>query len=422
MKVLMVSWAWYPSGGDWTYLDNVKQLYEQKGYEVIPFSRQNERNVETIYTNNFVATEDFKVLNGKKNLINGLKVVKDSIVSLPALNKLEEILAAHDFEFAHLHNIHHYITPAIIWKLKKKGIKILWTLHDYKIICPENSFVSNGVVCEKCMTGNFYHCATNKCKKESFAASSLAALDAYFYHQTKTYEKVDAFLCPSQFLLEKFKAFGFPNEKLFLTNYCYNIDLIDNYISDHPLDDSVDADSKDRYVLYVGRVEKIKGVKTLIDAVNGTGIKLKIAGSGNELDALIEYVNGLKIDNIEFLGFQRKDAVFSLTKNAAFVVCPSEWYENFPFSVTESFLFAKAVIGSNMGGIPELVIDGKTGLLFEAGDVLALRQKIQLLWNDEELTKELGTNARKHAVEIFNASNHWNKLTTVLNKLNINDQ
>ncbi|MDB5274951.1 MAG: glycosyl transferase group 1 [Chitinophagaceae bacterium] len=412
MKVLLVNWSWYPSGGDWTYVDNVKQLYENNGYQVIPFSRINERNFETPFKKYYVKTEDIKVLNQNKSLVNGFKAVKDSIVSADALKKLDQILKDHpDIAFAHLHNIHHYITPAIIWKLKKNNIKVIWTLHDYKIICPENSFVSNGVVCEKCITGNFFNCAINKCKKQSLPASFLASVEAYFYHKSNIYNKVDAYLCPSEFLFNKFKQFGFSTNVLKLTNYCYDIGYIDEFINSYQVNT---ANPKQDYVLYVGRMENIKGVKTLLDAIKGQKIHLKLAGAGTATDDFINYAQSNGIDNVTFLGFQDKQSIFELTYNAKFVVCPSEWYENYPFSIIESLLFSKPVIGANIGGIPELVRDNETGYLYEAGNSAQLREKMLALWNNEDDIQRMGNAARKYIYDIVNFKNHWNKLEKII--------
>jgi glycosyltransferase involved in cell wall biosynthesis len=418
MKILLVNWSWYATGGDWTYIENIYKLYESHGHKVIPFSTHNKKNVFSPFSKNFVKAYDFKELNKNKTINNGIKALRTSIVSSDALFKLERILQVHDIKVAHLHNIHHYITPAIIEKLHKKGIKIIWTLHDYKIICPENSFVSNGKVCEKCITGSFYHCTTNKCKKNSILASALASFEAYFYHKRKVYDLVDYYLCPSHFLLQKFVQFGFDKSKLLESNLCYDISIIDNIVKQYQ-SYSCENCTKEKYILYLGRLEEIKGVKTLIYAVKDTEILLKIVGSGNAQDDLKALVESEGIKNVQFLGFKNKSEVFELTYNSLFGVCPSVWYENFPFSVAETFLFSKPVIGSNIGGIPELVLDRKTGLLFEPGDTADLKEKILQLWNNEQLVVELGKNAREHAYQLYNFDTHWNKLNAVIQKLAI---
>lgn len=412
MKILLVNWSWYPTGGDWTYVENIHKLYESHGHEVIPFSTHNKKNVFSPFSKNFVKAYDFKELNKHKTLNNGIKALTTSVVSSDALFKLDKILKEHDIKVAHLHNIHHYITPAIVEVLHNRGIKILWTLHDYKIICPENSFVSNGKLCEKCMDGSFYHCAMNKCKKNSILASSLASFEAYYYHKKKTYQLVDHYLCPSSFIRDKFKQFGFDEKKLFLTNLCYDISRVDTFIEQHKSEGTQTGHAK--FILYVGRLEDIKGVKTLIMAVKGTPIKLKIAGIGNAQEEIHSLVKREAISNVELLGLINKKEVFELTQKASFAVCPSEWYENFPFSISETFLFSKPVIGSNIGGIPELVLNGTTGLLFEPGNVIELQSKLLQLWNNEDLARSMGKNAREHAYELYNFDTHWSKINSLL--------
>jgi glycosyltransferase involved in cell wall biosynthesis len=417
MKLLLVNWSWYATGGDWTYIENIHKLYEANGYEVIPFSTHNKKNVFSPFSKYFVSAYDFKELNKNKTISNGIKALSTSVVSSDALSKLDKILERHDIKFAHLHNIHHYITPAIVEKLHKKGIKIIWTLHDYKIICPENSFVSKGKICEKCMDGSFYHCAINRCKKNSLLASALATLEAYYYHKKNTYQLVDFYLCPSRFILNKFEQFGFDHKKMVLSGLCYDISLVDSFIERSKTLPAMSASGK--YILYVGRLEDIKGVKTLIEAIQGTSMYLKIAGRGNAEEALNDYIKTERISNVELLGFKTKDEVFTLTQQASYAVCPSEWYENYPFSISETFLFSKPVVGSNLGGIPELVINEQTGLLFEAGNQSDLQEKLLRLWNDEELVSKLGHEARKRAYHLFNYETHWGIIHSVIQKLKL---
>ncbi len=412
--MLLVNWSWHPTGGDWTYVENIHKLYESHGYEVIPFSTHNSKNIFTSFSKNFVDAYDFKDLNKNKSISNGIKALKTSVVSADALSKLDLILAEHDIKIAHLHNIHHYITPAIVEKLSKRGVKILWTLHDYKIICPENSFVSNGKICEKCINGSFYHCAINKCKKNSFLASSLASFEAYYYHKKKVYNLVDCYLCPSKFLQQKFLEFGFEKSRLFESNLCYDISLIDTFIKQNEI---AKENINEKYILYIGRLEEIKGIHTLIQAIKETELKLKVVGKGNAEEELKELVISQNIKNVEFVGFKNKTEVFELINNSFFGVCPSEWYENFPYSIAEIFLFSKPVIGSDIGGIPELILENKTGFLFEPGNSKQLREKLIQLWNDEQLVKALGKNARAHAYNLYNFETHWSKLESVIKKL-----
>lgn len=407
MKVLIVNWAWYPTGGDWTYIENVKKMYENHGHEVIPFSTIHPKNIETNYNNYFVKSHDYKELQSNLTIENGIRAMNAAIISNEAVSKIRTLIEKTKPTIAHLQNIHHYITPAIIHVLKEFKIKIIWTLHDFKIICPQNSFISNGKVCEKCINGNFFNCALNMCKKESFLVSTLASIDAYYYHSKKIYDQVDYFLCPSDFLKSKFKQFGFDESKLHLAHSCYDIEVIDKFL------EQTTNNFQEKYALYIGRLEDIKGVDTLIEAVIDTPIKLKIAGSGAAEKKLRQMAAGHQ--NIEFMGHLTKNEIFKLTQNAAFVVCPSTCYENLPFSVIESFLFSKAVIGSNIGGIPELIKEEETGLLFEAGNAAHLCEKMRHLWQNDQLAIEYGATARKFIGNLVNYDVHYKKIMEVIN-------
>ncbi len=410
----MASWSWEPVGGDWTYINNVKTLYETNGYEVIPFSTYIEGKTEK--KDFFVKAYDYKNLNSNKGILNGFKAMKNSVVSMEALNNIDEILDTHDIAFAHLHIIHHWLTPAIIWKLKKRNIPVIWSLHEYKIICPEGTFVSGDKVCEKCRNGKFYNCAINRCKKGSFASSLLATIDAYYYHRSGVYGKVDAYLCPSAFLQNKFIQYGFPSSKMHLSNLCYDIDVVDDFIRKNGAYSEKGTESE-KFILYVGRIETIKGIGTLLKAVEGTKVKLKIAGTGAYFEEMKAYIHEKSMDNVEVLGFQDKKSVFRLTMQSSFVVCPSEWYENYPYSVIESLLFSKPVVGADIGGIPELVLDGKTGFLHAPGDISGLRGRIMQLWQNDDLVQNLGEQARIHAFSRVNFDKHWAFLENIIDNL-----
>ncbi len=417
-NVLLCSWTWYPIGGDWTYVENLKLLYEGNGYNVIPFSTKNEKNVPTEYERYFITAYDYKALNKSKDFGTGIKALKNSVLSVEAMNKIDKLLQENDIAFAHLNIIHHWLTPSIIWKLKKHKVPIIWSLHDYKLICPEGSFVSNGVTCERCYKTKFYNCTKYKCKKASLSASFLASVNAYFWHLAKIYKEVDFYLCPSQFLLNKYKQFGFKEEKLVLSNLVYDIPFLDSEVA-FIQEGSYNEFSHEKYILFVGRIEKVKGILTLIDAVAGTEIKLKVAGTGPDLEEMREYLQKNKIENVEFIGFQTKRKVFELTIKSAFVVCPSEGYEIYPYSIIETLLLSKAVVGARSGGIPEQVIDGSTGLIFEPANVQSLKSKLQILWNDEKYTKQLGEQGRKYIYEKVNFETHWAMLHNVIQSLPI---
>jgi len=259
MNILMVNWSWYPSGGDWTAVENLSQLYQMKGHKVIPFSMVDKRNYITPYEKYFVSNIDYKVLNKQKSISNGIKVLKRSIYSAESRLKLKQLLDDVKIDIAHLHNLGPQITPSILSVLKERNIPIIWTLHDYGMLCPATSFVSKDEICERCKNGRFFYCFFRKCKKDSYQASFVAALRSYVLKFLDIQKYVDVFICPSKFLKSKFIEFGFDKERFEQLYNPYDIDGLSKY-----LENSID--NHDNYILYVGRVEKVKGVMTLIKA------------------------------------------------------------------------------------------------------------------------------------------------------------
>jgi glycosyltransferase involved in cell wall biosynthesis len=403
MNILVVNWTWYPSGGDWTYVEHVSKLYRDHGHEVIPFSMKDERNYGSKYSAYFIENIDYKKLN-KRSLSAGVKVVSKSIYSAEAQKRLEELLSTTAIDFAHINVIHHYITPAILKTLKQRNIPIIWTLHEYTPICPESTFISHGKICEKCFGGAYYNCVTHRCKKGSVLASTVAALENYVHQALNYYAYVDYYVCPSAFLYHKFKEFNFFPEKLTQLYHGYDYQEIEEAKSKRDID-------TEKYIVFTGRLEKIKGAHTVLEAMKFTpDVNLKIIGSGTQEDDLKAYQQKHQLSNVTFLGKLNKNQTLETISNAQFAICASEWYEVLGFTVVEAMALGKPVIGSNIGAIPEMVIDGQTGLLFEPGSALQLAEKIQQLIAQPQIIAEMGSKASNHITQLINDDKHYQGL------------
>jgi glycosyltransferase involved in cell wall biosynthesis len=168
-----------------------------------------------------------------------------------------------------------------------------------------------------------------------------------------------------------------------------------------------------RYLLYVGRLSREKGIKTLMEASAGSTMALRIVGDGPEKEPLQQWVKDCCADHISFLGYQSGDQLRDSIRGAAIVVVPSECYENASMVILEAMACGKPVIASRTGGIPEQVDDGRTGLLFESGDVEGLRQAIQTLVLDPERRRFMGYAARQRVEEHFSLDHHCTRLTAL---------
>jgi glycosyltransferase involved in cell wall biosynthesis len=406
MRILIANTFHYYRGGDCVYAFSLSELLRQVGnHEVINFAMKHPFNLPSRYSEFFVSEIDLIEEMKKNKIRSGFKVLRKTIYSTESKKKLEELLKKYPVDIAHINTIHGHITPSIFHTLKARNIPIVWTLHDYFLLCPNTTFYSGDRVCEKCKDGKFYNVIINKCRKKSFAASFMVMLEEYIHRLMGFLNITDFFVVPSNFLREKLIEYGFPPKKVVHIPYLidckkFKISLTNN-----------------GYILYSGRLSYEKGIETLIKAVSlCKDIKLLIAGDGPIRLKLEDLTKNFIPDKVEFLGYLDRESLKKIIKGAMFVVVPSQWYENFPYSILESFAFGKPVVGSNIGGIPELVKEGETGLLFEPGNSVELAEKISYLVNNTGKIKEMGLQAKKLVEKTCNSEMHYKKVLEVYEK------
>jgi glycosyltransferase involved in cell wall biosynthesis len=286
------------------------------------------------------------------------------------------------------------LTPSIIPEIRSAGVPIVWTLHDFKLICPENSFYSNGRICEECKGGRFYRCAVNRCKKSSLAASAMASAEAYVHTAFDFCRGVDCFVAPSKFLKRKFEEFGWTERR---------IDFVRNFLPDL----GVPAFGG-RYGVFTGMLRPVKGVATLLRALALAGDPpFYIAGDGTARPDLEALAHDLGLTNTKFLGHLAPAALKELVNDARYAVVPSEWYENCPYAVLEAMAAGKPVIATDLGGLTELIEHEHTGLLFALKNAAELAAMIGQFANDAALAERLGRAARAVAEREFSPAAHY---------------
>lgn len=248
----------------------------------------------------------------------------------------------------------------------ERGIKVIWTLHDYKLLCPRYDCLRNGnKVCEECFADK-HKVLEYKCMKNSKLASILAYKEAVKWSCEKLESYTDVFICPSQFMYNKMAQGGFERKKMY--TLCNFIDI------ERTKRDSYD---KEDYYCFIGRLSFEKGIETLIEAARTLPYHLKIIGGGPLADFLKEKAKGA---NIEFTGYKEWPEIKEIVGKARFSVVPSEWYENNPLSVIEAQCLGTPVLGANIGGIPELIKEGINGMCFESRNIMDLKNKIEKMF------------------------------------------
>jgi len=399
MKVLLANIRHFRGGGDSTYTFNLADLLRGKGHAVAFFAMQDERNLPDPNADLFVSHIDFKEVNRRKNLVTGVQVLTRAIYSREARCKFSQLLDHFQPDIVHLQNIHAHLTPSIIIEAKKRGLPVAWTLHDYKLICPNSHFLidETGQICEACGKGSYYQPVLKRCKKGSLVASCMASLEAYAHRVMRVRELVHCFLAPSVFLRNKLLERGFSPDQVHHLPYVLPEDLFRESADDQG------------YLLFLGKLEPLKGIYPLLDACQSIPeVRLVLAGHAEELFS--SKLPQILPPNVEYVGLKHGEELKQLLRGCRAVVLPSLWYENQPFSILEAYACGKPVIASDLGGMTELVVHKQRGLLVPPGDVEALAEAMRWMIAHPAEAKEMGDSAQSYARREHSAEQHYEKI------------
>ena len=399
MRVLLVNKFHWNKGGSEKYYFELGELLKQHGHEVAYFSMEDEKNIKTGDKEYFVPKFDLN--NSSK-----LKAL-DVIYNKENEEIMEKALDEFKPDVVHLNNFQRQLSASIIKPIKKRNIPIVFTAHDVQAICPAITMMDNDKnPCELCMKGKYINCIKKSCNKGSKLKSALGAIEGYYYRNHKIYtDKIDYIITPSEFYRTKFIEDGINPNK---------IQAIHNSIE---MNDYNVETKDDGYALYFGRLSKEKGILNLINAFAKCNKgNLYIAGEGPEKEKIEKIIkeNSLE-DRVKLLGFLDKEQMTDVTRKCKFVVVPSIWYENCPYSVLETLAIGKPIIGSNMGGIPELVIDNENGFIYNTVDELT--EKMNVLFENEDLVKQFSKKSKELAKQNYDREVYYNKLKQIYDKV-----
>ena len=387
-RVLLVNKFYYPRGGDCIVVLNTEALLRDNGVEAEVFAMEYPQNLFARYSRLFPSEVTFGGGVG-----NQLRALQRTLGRGDVCSLFEEVLDEYNPDIVHLHNVHSYLSPVMGELAHKRGIRVVWTLHDYKLLCPRYDCLLDGKPCEKCFTGSKLNVLTHKCMKNSLPASAVAWLEAAKWNRRRLQNSTDLFLCPSQFMADNMVASGFAPER---------IKVLNNFIDPLKLklyQEMGRVETRDDYYCYVGRLSHEKGVADLLEVASRLPYRLKVAGSG-PLDNELRGKYG-SCGNIEFLGMLDAEAVARLLSRARLSVVPSQWYENNPLSVIESLCAGTPVAGAKIGGIPEL-IDSENGVVFQPFDQESMASSIMKSmareWDHDLIARQ--------AMQRFSPENH----------------
>ena len=388
MKILLANKFYYRRGGDCIYMLNLEQLLKAHGHEVAVFAMDYPENLDTPWKKYF-----------PKNM-SKVKAFTRPFGSREVRRKFKSLLNDFQPDVVHLNNIHTQLSPVIAELAHEHGCRVVWTLHDYKLLCPRYDClreISGKLAnCELCFNGNKKACLEYKCMKGSKLASFIGYREAVTWNRERLEKATDVFVCPSQFMADKMVQGGFEKRKM--KTICNFIDVEKCRVSN-----TERTENTEKYYCFIGRLSHEKGARTLIEAANQLPYKLVVIGGGPLMDEL----KAVAKDNVEFVGFKQWDDIKQLVGKARFSVIPSEWYENNPLSVIEAQCLGTPVLGANIGGIPEL-----TEYTFESGNVEDLKEKIEGMWNATFDYKKLASESMAR----YDAESYYRQIMEVYKK------
>ena len=368
MRILLVNKFYYRRGGDCIVTMNLEQLLKAHGHEVAVYAMQYPENIKSPWSKYWPKS------------MSKIDAFSRPFGSKEVIYSFEKLLNNFKPDVVHLHNIHTQLSPVIAKIAHERGIRVVWTLHDTKLVCPCYTCMRDKQWCEECFTDK-KAVIKHRCMPGGAIGSTIGYLEAKKWNKEILQEYTDLFLPPSQFMMDTVVRGGYNPKKFRVLCNFIDVEKVKNPCFE-----------KKDYFVYLGRVNEVKGIRTLCKAAAALPFKLIVIGGG---ELLTELQKQYKNSNIEFKGQMEWNDFRPIIEGARFMVLPSEWSENNPLTVIESQSLGTPVLGSRIGGIPELIEESVTGMTFESGNVKDLKNKIELMWNSSFDYRAIAANAVK---------------------------
>jgi glycosyltransferase involved in cell wall biosynthesis len=382
MKILFVHNGYQQQGGEDVVFQLERDLLRAAGHEVIEYRRSN---------------DEIK----SYSMVRRIGLLGRTVWASDSHRDLTNLLRQHRPAIVHVHNAFPLISPSIFWACRNENVPVIQTLHNYRLLCPGGNFFRAGRPCEDCITGNFWQGAVHGCYRNSRSETAAVALMLSVHHANKTWtEMVDCYIVLTTFSRSRYLKAGFPENK---------VQVKPNFVDPDP---GVRA-AKGSYALFAGRLDREKGVPTLLKAWLRLpqSHTLRIVGNGvcrPEAEAFAKLH-----PNVELLDWLAHNQVFDQIKGARFLVFPSEWYENLPLIIIEAFACGVPVIASALGAMQEVVEHGRTGLLFRPGDADDLARTISWAWDHPEYMDRIAENVRAEYEAKYSAVANYRQLMNI---------
>lgn len=403
LRVLQVDKYLRRYGGAAAYMLDLGELLARRGHRVEYFSVHHTENIAATYQDLFPKVPSYDP--PPKELRARLRAGANMFWSREAGQAMEAVLNEFQPDIVHLHNIYHQLSPSVLRPIGSRGIPMVMTLHDFKLICPTYRLHDGRSSCEACIGGGFHNAVLRRCKSGSIVNSALLAAETAVHRHSGAYDSVDRVVCPSRFLLEKLLEAGFHPDRL---------EHLPNFTNLEPI---IESPQPGRAVVSIGRLSQEKGIDTLIEACAlPPALPLRIAGTGPLEDGLRSLALRQAPDSTTFLGHLDRSAVIHEIDHARVVVFPARGYENMPLAILEAMSRGKPVIVTDIGGSPELIEGECGGIAVPPDDPVSLRAAIDR-FDDPDFAQRVGDAGAERVRDRYLPSPHVDRIESLYGEL-----
>jgi glycosyltransferase involved in cell wall biosynthesis len=392
VRILHVNKYLYRRGGAESYMLDLAGLQAAAGHQVEFFGMTHPDNPPHRYAAHF--PEHVQLEPPPSRADRRLAAAARMIWSPSARRGMEAVLGSFRPDVVHLHNIYHQLSPSVLRPLAERHVPAVMTLHDYKLVCPSYLFLAQGRVCEACLDGHFRHAVTRRCKDGSLGASAVLALESTVHRRAGAYGPVQVFISPSRFLAAKMTQGGVYPDRL---------EVLSGFVDTHGVPPKAQPGGG---IVYAGRLSHEKGVDVLVEAVARLGdARLEVIGDGPERSRLEALAATRAPGRVRFHGRVPRAHVLDVVRAGAVAAMPSRCHDNQPIAVLEAFGCGVPVVGTNLGGLPELV-DGGCGEIVPPDNPDAMAASLGRLLADPKRASAMGRAARSKAEREFAPDRH----------------
>jgi glycosyltransferase involved in cell wall biosynthesis len=401
MRVILAHKFFHLTGGSEVFYFETGKILQEMGHEVAFFSTTSDKNIPTSYNNYFVNVIDFNRASIREKIGFFPSIFHNS----EAAKNFEKLIIDFKPDLINVFAFYGHLSPSILKVAKKYRIPVVNTCNDYKHLCTNYKFFHHGKNCFDCQKYGPIMATVNKCCHDSFLTSLTSTLEAYYYNTIGVYSSlINHYNFASEYMMNA--------TKLYWKDRDVSCSLVKNpfYISDYKK--LQEFPEEKGYLLYFGRLVEEKGLEKLLSAMKlvKSDITLKIVGVGASEMGLKNIVESFGLKNVEFLGEIWGENLQKIISESIATIIPSIWQENYPYAVLQSFAMERAVLGSDRGGIPEMVINHKHGLIFNPDSIQDIAEKINFAVSNPSLLKKWGKDSRSWVSHELSKENFYNSL------------